>query len=136
MAAINSSQRLTLNRDALFHVLVGGDGRVVRAANARSAERVVLAVQSEGGRELAACGVHSLAHAQAVFILLLYADPELRHEVLEGTALSVPTRPMCEHKAARLFENLYAHVIRDWLKTELNEPIDLVNRFKEEYLAS
>eukprot|EP00961_Rhodomonas_salina_P293431 3933753-Rhodomonas_salina.1 len=67
---------------------------------------------------------------------MLYADAQLRREVLEGTALSVRTRALCTHKASCLFENLFGNVINGWVRTEMNTPADLVRTFQNEYLVS
>lgn len=127
---------LVLNRDALFHVLMGADLAVIAAANARSAARVAALTRTDTPLALARTGALSRAHAQAVFVVLLHADPELRREAVEGEALAVLTRPLCEHKAARLFEALFPRVLHDWLKTEQNCALDLVQAFRNEYLAS
>ena len=74
--------------------------------------------------------------AQAVFILFLYADPDLRQEVLDGKALAIRTCAMCEYKASVLFPVMYDRVLNAWLRTELNTPSDLVNTFEQEYMVS
>jgi hypothetical protein len=125
-----------LNRDAIFHVLMGADLGVLADVNARSAARVAAQTRTDTPHALARAGARSRSHAQAVFVVLLHADPELRREVVEGTALAVRTRPLCEHKAARLYEALFARVLHDWLKTEQNCALDLVQRFRDEYLVS
>jgi hypothetical protein len=127
---------LVLNRDALCHVLMGSDLGVIAAVNARSAARVAAYTHTNTPLALARTGALSRSHAQAVFVVLLHVDPELRREVVEGSALAVCTRPLCEHKAARLYEALFLRVLHDWLKTEQNCALDLVQRFRDEYLVS
>ncbi len=133
---IDAAQGLVLNRDALFHVLMGCDTEVTLAACARAAGRVAAHTGEDAAAALVAAGRASRAHAQCAFIVLLHADPELRREVLAGDALRVRTRPLCEYKAARLFEALHAHVIDPWIRTEANSPDDLVAAFRNEYLVS
>jgi hypothetical protein len=133
---IDASQGLVLNRDALFHMLLGNDPGVILAACERAAARVAAHTGEDSARALAALGARSRVHAQCVFIILLHVDPDLRREVLDGSALRVHTRPLDEHKAARLFEALHPHVINPWIRTEENAPEDLVAAFRHEYLVS
>ncbi len=133
---IDAAQGLVLNRDALFHMLLGNDVGVILAACDRAAARVAVYTGEGSAADLATAGRRSLANAQCAFIIFLHADPELRREVLDGSALRVNTRPLCEYKAARLFEALHPHVINPWIRTEQNAPEDLVAAFRHEYLVS
>jgi Holliday junction resolvasome RuvABC endonuclease subunit len=133
---IDAAQGLVLNRDALFHMLLGSDPAVILAACERAAARVAAHTGEDAAHALVAAGRASRAHMQCAFIVLLHVDPELRREVLAGSALSVRTRPLCEYKAARLFEALHPHVIDPWIRTEANAPGDLVAAFRHEYLVS
>lgn len=123
-------------KDALFLMLLGADAELLQEANRRSAARVAAFTRSETPQRLVEAGGRGTAQAQTVFIILLYADAQLRREVLEGTALSVRTRALSTHKASRLFENLFANVINGWVRTEMNTPADLVRTFQNEYLVS
>lgn len=136
MSVAGLRESLMLNRDAIFHVLMGSDCRVIGEANARSAARVAAYTKTQTPILMAQQGAHSRAHTQAVFIILLHVDAELRREVVAGTALSVRTRGLCEYKASRLFAGLYDSVINDWIKTGLTTPLDLVDAFRNEYLVS
>eukprot|EP00961_Rhodomonas_salina_P031335 421860-Rhodomonas_salina.2 len=127
---------ITLKHDAIFHVLLGTDVRLIQEANARSATRIAKHLNSNTPMILLQEGERSTTHAQVIFIMFLYLDGELRREVLQGTALSVKTRKLCEYKASRLFEGLYENVVSAWTKTELNTPGDLVQAFRQEYLVS
>ena len=125
-----------LQHDAIFHVLLGGDTELILGALRRSAQRLAEEMRSTTAHALVARAGACTAAAQAVFIVFLHLDAELRAEVLEGTALALRARPLDEHKATRLFAALYESVLAGWLKTELNTPLDLVSAFRQEYLVS
>eukprot|EP00961_Rhodomonas_salina_P278544 3763379-Rhodomonas_salina.2 len=129
---------ITLKHDAIFHVLLGTDARLIQEANARSATRIAKHLNLNTQLLLLREGERSTTHAQVIFIVFLYVDGELRREVLQGTALSVKTRKLCEYhdKVGRLFEGLYENVVSAWTKKELNTPGDLVQSFRQEYLVS
>lgn len=127
---------VTTSKDAIFHILMGSDHSIIMQAIEKSAHRIAAYIGTNSALHLANEGRRSVTHAQAVFVVFLYADPELRKEVLEGKALAIRTRAMCEYKASVLFPVLYDRVLSGWLKTELNTPSDLVNTFEQEYLVS
>ena len=127
---------VTLKHDAVFHVLLGADKRVIQEANRRSAARIAQTLQSNTAYALVQQAEQSVTAAQAVFIVFLHVDVELKREVLAGGALSVRTLPLCEYKASRLFECLYEDVISKWTRTELNTALDLVSDFREQYLVN
>eukprot|EP00961_Rhodomonas_salina_P040427 543055-Rhodomonas_salina.3 len=106
---VSPEETLVLNRDAIFHVLMGSDQRLVCEANKRSAERVAAYTKTD-------CALQG-------------------EEVLQGNALSVKTKPLCEYKAVRLFMSLYDNVLSNWLKTDFNTPLNLVEAFETEYLT-
>lgn len=133
---VSPEETLVLNRDAIFHVLMGSDQRLVCEANKHSADRVAAYTKTDSAMHLIAQGSRSITQAKAIFIVLLHVDPVLRQEVIQGTALTVKTKPMCEYKAVQLFASLYDNVLCNWLKTDLDTPLDLVDVFESEYLVS
>lgn len=136
MSVIGASHSLTLNRDSVFQVLMGNNLPALHEALDRVAARVAAYTGEDTAFALARVARLSRSHAQCVFAVFLHADPELRAEVVRGSALDTRTQPLCEYKAAVFFANLFDHVISPWIRTEENTPADLVSAFRDEYLVS
>lgn len=130
-----NGKALVLDRDAIFHVLMGSDMRIINNVNHKSATRVCQYTKTNTALFLVDAGTKSVTHARAVFIVLLHADPELRREIVAGTALDVATMKMCEYRATSLFTSFFRSVLHDWLCTEKQSVDELVQRFECEYLA-
>lgn len=71
---VSPEETLVLNRDAIFHVLMGSDQRLVCEANKRSAERVAAYTKTDCALQLVELSSHSITHAKVIFIILLHID--------------------------------------------------------------
>lgn len=133
---VTAMDALHLHRDCIFYVLLGTQVQVIGTMLKRSALRIEANTQSNNACLLLQAASKSVSKMQAVFILFLFLDDQLRAEVSAGTALSVRCLPFCEYRAASLYSNLYKEVLNDWLKSDRNGILSLIQTFKNLYLVS
>lgn len=123
-------------RDILFYVLWGCNIPIISALCQQSADRMCIECASDTPRKLLPLISHSDVYAQNIFLHFLYKDAKLREQVLHGQVGTLKAQPLCPYKAEVLFRNMGPRVFEQWINNECTTPLQLVQSFEEEYLAS